>query len=70
MEEVPGEDFFSIPENFFSKFLYKIFVIVLHNIIGLQNFSFSLPNHNPELRRVICAGVSLQLHCTKPIRVG
>ena len=35
------EAIFSHLKKLFSKFLYKIFVIALHNIIGLQNFSLS-----------------------------
>ena len=33
--------FFAFEETFFREFLYKIFVITLHEIIGLQNFSLS-----------------------------
>ena len=33
--------FFRIRENFFSESTYKIFVIALHDFIGLQNFSNS-----------------------------
>ena len=36
------QPFFCIRENFFQSFLpYKIFVIVLHNSIGLDNFPLS-----------------------------
>jgi len=60
--------FFLTRENF-SKFLHKIFVIILRDIIGLENFQLSLANHNPELRCVICTGVTLfalmlHLNCT------
>jgi len=58
MEEVPEDlswsHFFS-----FSKFPHKIFVIIPHHIIGLKNFLLSSGNHNPELRCVICTGVTL-----------
>ena len=33
--------FFAFVKAFFSEFPYKIFVIALHDIIGLQNFSLS-----------------------------
>ena len=26
-------------------------------------------NHNPELQCVICTGVTLELHCSQPIRI-
>lgn len=37
-------------KNFFSKFSHKIFVIILHDIIGLENFILHSANRNPELR--------------------
>ena len=33
------EAIFCIRENFFQSFPYKFFVIALHDIIGLENFS-------------------------------
>ena len=53
----------------FSEFLYKIFVTVLHDIIGLKICHLLSVNHNPELRCVICTGVTLfepvlHLNCT------
>lgn len=43
----------------FSKSPYKTFVIALRYIISLYHSLLSLisPNHNPELRGVICTGV-------------
>ena len=60
---------FSHWRKLFPKFPYKIFVIVLKDIIGLQNFSFLSANYNPELRCVIYTGVTLfalvlHLNCT------
>ena len=60
---------FSHSRNLFSEFLHKIFVIALHEIIGLQNFYCLSANHNPELGCVICTGVTLfalvlHLNCT------
>ena len=40
--------------KFFFKFLHKIMVIILRDIIGLENFLLLSANHNPELRFVIC----------------
>ena len=38
----------------------KNFFIALHDIIGLHTVSHCLSaNHNPELRSVICTGVTL-----------
>ena len=50
---------YRIRENFFQSFHTKFFVITLHEIIGLQNFSCLSANHNPELWCVICTGVTL-----------
>ena len=46
-------------EKIFFKFLHKIIVIILRDIIGLENFLLLSANHNPELRFVICTGVRL-----------
>ena len=62
-EEVPEHtmsfltSFFRIQENLFQSFRIK-FVIVLHDIIGLQNFSFCLVDNQKSLC-VICTGVTL-----------
>ena len=54
------EAIFSHSKNLFSEFPYKIFVTALHDIIGLQLISHCLSvNHYPELRCVICTGVTL-----------
>ena len=46
----------------FPKFPYKIFVIVLLDIIGLKkNSDFLSTNHNPELRCVILICISVRL---------
>ena len=50
---------FRIGENCFSKFPYKIFVIALHDTIGLKKFHCLSANNNPELRCVICTGLIL-----------
>ena len=61
--------FFSYLRKLFSKLPYKIFVIVLLDIIGLEISHCLLANHNLELRCVICTGVTLfapvlHLNCT------
>ena len=68
--------FFPIPEKVFSKFPYKIFVIVLLDIIGLENFPLSF---NKSESRIImcylhrcytfCTGLTLKLHSSQPIRI-
>ena len=52
------EAIFSQSRKLFSEFLYKTFVIALHDIIGLQNFSFFSANDNTEFALV------LHLNCT------
>ena len=50
--------FFTFEKTFF-RVSFKLFVIALPGIIGLQ-ISHCLPaNHNPELRCVICTGITL-----------
>ena len=64
------KSFFSHSRNLFFKVLIcKTFVIILHDIIGLENSYCLSASHNPELQCVICTGVSLELHCSKPIRI-
>jgi len=57
-EDVLWSHFFRIREHFFQ-FPSKIFVIALHDIIGLQISHCLSANHNPELRYVIFTGVTL-----------
>ena len=49
---------FSHSKKRFQSFGTKFKVISLSDIIGLENFLLSLANHNPELRCVICSGVT------------
>ena len=71
------EAILSHSRKLFSEFLYKIFVTVLHDIIGLKISHLLSVNHNPELPRVICTGVvtlfapvlHLNLHYSQPIRI-
>ena len=58
-EDVSWNHFFRIRVKFFQKICTYFFVIALHEIIGLQNFHCLSANHNPELRCVICTGVTL-----------
>ena len=63
------EAIFSHLEILFSKFPFKVFVIVLLDNIGLGNSTGLSANHNPELRCVICTGrtffvLALHLNCT------
>ena len=51
------------PSRKHSESPYKIFVIALHDIIGLQNFSYSFYQSYPGLRCVICTGVTLFAPC-------
>ena len=50
--------FFALEKTFFLKFPHKIFVIALHDIIGLKISHCLSANHNPELQCVICTGVT------------
>ena len=70
------EAFFSHSRKLFSKFPYKIFVITLHKIIGLQNFSLSfwksksrITMRNLHWCYTFCTGVTLELHCSQPIKL-
>ena len=60
---------------YFIVSVHFLFSIALHDIIGLKIFPYLSPNHNPELRCVIFtgvtlfAGVTLELHCSQPIKV-
>ena len=60
------EAFFSHSRKLFSKFPYKIFVIALHEIIGLQNFSLSFCKSKSRITMcnlhwcyTFCTGVTL-----------
>ena len=65
------EDIFRIGE-LFSKFPYKFFAIALHDVLGLKNSLCHSLNHSPELRCMLHAlftlVVTLELHCSQPIR--
>jgi len=50
---------FSHSRKLFSEFLSKLYVIALHDIIGLQISHCISADHNPELRYVLCTGVTL-----------
>ena len=56
-------------ENVFQSFCTKF--LSLHHMISLAyKISQRLSaNHNPELRCVTCTGVTLELHCSQPIRI-
>ena len=70
------EAFFSHSRKLFSEFPYKIFVIALHKIIGVQNFSlsfckskFRITMCNLHWCYTFCTGVTLfalvlHLNCT------
>ena len=62
-KKVPGDvswsHCFSHSRKPFLEFLYKILVIALHVIIGLQISHCLSTNHNRELRCVISTGVTL-----------
>ena len=47
-----------------------MFAIILRDIIGLENFLCLQANHNPELACAICTGVTLEMHCSRPIRIN
>ena len=53
------EDIFSLTRKRFSKSQHKICVIMFLYIIFLKISFFLSVNHNPELQRVICTGVTL-----------
>ena len=61
--------FFRIRENFFQSFRTKFLSLLC--IISLPyKISHCLSsNHYPEERCVICTGVTLELHCSQPIRI-
>ena len=77
------EALFSHLRKRFSEFLYKI----LANTVYMRSLAYKLSqclsaNHNPELRCVICTGVTLfapvlyfltgvtlELHCSQPIKI-
>ena len=61
--------FFAFEKNFFRVSVHNFGHCRLHEIIGLQLSQCLSANHNPELRCVICAGVTLfalvlHLNCT------
>ena len=63
--------FFAFEKNFFQSFCTKFWSLpfTVHEIIGLQLSQCLSANHNPELRCVICTGVTLfaqvlHLNCT------
>ena len=63
--------FFSHSRKLFSESPYKIVVIALHDIIGLQNFSSSsrITMCNLHWCYTFCTGVTLELHCSQQIRI-
>ena len=77
------EAFFSHSRKLFSEFPYNIFVIALHEIIGVQNFSLSFGKSNSRFTmcnlhwcHTFCTvftlfftGVILELYCSQPIRI-
>ena len=61
--------FFAFEKNFFIVSVQNFGHCRLHEIIGLQLSQCLSANHNPELRCVICTGVTLfalmlHLNCT------
>ena len=64
--------FFRIPKTFFQSFRTK-FLSLLYMMSLTYKISHCLSaNHNPELRYVICTGVThfaLELHCSQPITI-
>ena len=60
VEEVP-EDLFSHSRKLFSKFSHKIFIIILSDIIGTENFLFQLIIIN--CTGVRCLALVLNLNC-------
>ena len=59
-------------EKTFSEFPYKMFSLLYMISLAYQNFHFLSANHNPELRCVICPGVTLfalvlHLNCTRAL---
>ena len=64
-----------LPEDLrklFSKFSYKIFIIVLLNIIGLENFPLSFSKSQLRITMcnlhccyTFCTGVALELQCSQ-----
>ena len=65
------EAIFSNWRTLFLELSYKIFVIALYDIIGLQKFHIVfLPIIiQNSVRFVICTGVKFELHCSQPIRI-
>ena len=70
------EAFFWYSTKLFSEFPYKIFIIALHKIIGVQNFSlsfckskFRITMCNLHWCYTFCTGVTLELDCSQPIRI-
>ena len=81
--------FFAFEKIFFRVSVQNFGHCRLHEIIGLQISQCLSANHNPELRCVICTGVTLfalvlhflhrcytfctgvtlELHCSQPIRI-
>ena len=51
--------FFAFEKNFFRVSVQNFGHCRLHEIIGLQLSQCLSANHNPELRCVICTGVTL-----------
>ena len=51
--------FFAFEKNFFRVSVQNCGHCRLHEIIGLQLSQYLSANHNPELRCVICTGVTL-----------
>ena len=60
LEDVSWSQFFSHSRKLFSEFPCKTFVIALHDIsLAYKIFHCLFANHNPELRCVICTGVTI-----------
>jgi len=60
--------FFLIRENFFQRFRTEFSSSFYVISLALKISCCLSANHNPELRCVICTCVTLELHCSQPIR--
>lgn len=73
------QPFFLTPENFFQSSFFKIFVIILHDIIGLEIFLLSFNQSQSRNCALVLQFwhwcytflpcVTLELHCSHTIRV-
>ena len=69
-EDLIFSHFFSLKKTFIKVSVKtELFIIIFRDTLALEISYCLSANHNPEFGCVICTGVTLELHCSQPIRI-